>query len=104
MAGPIAIFESTPRRRILTAAARWDDLAHRMKPICLTDDELDAVMSAARPLSVESRDRILAASRSELAKLRCGRSRHRASHRLRHVAQFSIRPTSRPSAGTSKWR
>jgi hypothetical protein len=38
-----------------------------MLPICLSDSELDCVMSAARPLPVERRDALLQQVAAELA-------------------------------------
>jgi hypothetical protein len=37
-----------------------------MRPIRLTDDELDAVMSAAQPIAIERRDAFLQAVAAEL--------------------------------------
>ena len=46
----IAIYESTPQRRILTAA-RAAAILRAVSPIAFTDEQLDAMIAAAAPLA-----------------------------------------------------
>jgi hypothetical protein len=75
-----------------------------MKPIRLTDEQLDAVMTAARPISVESRNAFLqqvAASLQSCAVVGPG-AVHRAIVEARR-AHFSPPDLSRAN-GSSRWR
>ena len=75
-----------------------------MPPIRLTDDELDAVLAAARPLPVDRRDAFLQQVASSLQ--RCGPIGPGVVHRICAAAQreFFDAPDLSRAAGTSKWR
>jgi hypothetical protein len=76
-----------------------------MSPIKLTDDELDAVMAAARPLAVERRDAFLQQVASSLR--RCGEIGPGTVHRVCAEAQrqFFDPPNFGHAPGTvSKYR
>jgi predicted DNA-binding transcriptional regulator YafY len=78
--------------------------AFPMPPVRLTDDELEAVMSAARPLEPWRRDAFLQEVANSLA--RCGELGPGIVHRV--VAQvqheFFDPPDLSRMAGTSKYR
>jgi hypothetical protein len=75
-----------------------------MPPVRLTDSELDAVLSAARPIAVELRDAFLHA----VARALSGRKEigpgvvHQVCRELQR--QFWDPPDLSRAAGTSKWR
>jgi hypothetical protein len=75
-----------------------------MSPIRLTDDELDALMAAARPLAVERRDAFLQEVASWLK--RCGELGPGVVYRVcaEVQRQFFDPPDFSRSAGSSKYR
>ena len=77
-----------------------------MPPVRLTDDELNAVLNAARPLAVELRDPFLRAVAHELQ----GRREigpglvHQVCREQQRIFMNGAWPDLSRTAGTSKWR
>jgi len=75
-----------------------------MPPMRLSDDELSAVMAAARPIAVERRDAFLQTVADEPAN--CAEVGPGSVYRIVTTAQqkFFDPPDLSRGAGTSKWR